>query len=194
MCPLVPDATKHHASVMDVGLVVAIAIALAFALTNGFHDASNAIATLVATRGATPGQAVLLSATFNMLGAVLLGTAVADTIGKIVQVPDDQVVLVVGSANSSNSVRLVEVALEAGAGAAYRVDNAIEIDPAWFFSASTVGVTSGASVPDSLVSGVLDLLADAGFTDVVEVTSATESLVFALPPELRRDLKAAQRI
>ena len=97
MCPLVPDATKHHASVMDVGLVVAIAIALAFALTNGFHDASNAIATLVATRGATPGQAVLLSATFNMLGAVLLGTAVADTIGKIVQVPDDKVVLVVGS-------------------------------------------------------------------------------------------------
>ena len=107
---------------------------------------------------------------------------------------ESDVVLVVGSANSSNSVRLVEVALEAGAGAAYRVDNATEIDPAWFSSASTVGVTSGASVPDSLVSGVLDLLADAGFTDVVEVTSATESLVFALPPELRRDLKAAQRI
>ena len=106
---------------------------------------------------------------------------------------ESDVVLVVGSANSSNSVRLVEVALEAGAGAAYRVDNATEIDPAWFSSASTVGVTSGASVPDSLVSGVLDLLADAGFTDVVEVTSATESLVFALPPELRRDLKAAQR-
>lgn len=107
---------------------------------------------------------------------------------------ESDVVLVVGSANSSNSVRLVEVALEAGAGAAYRVDNATEIDPAWLSSASTVGVTSGASVPDSLVSGVLDLLADAGFTDVVEVTSATESLVFALPPELRRDLKAAQRI
>ena len=106
---------------------------------------------------------------------------------------ESDVVLVVGSANSSNSVRLVEVALEAGAGAAYRVDNATEIDPAWLSSASTVGVTSGASVPDSLVSGVLDLLADAGFTDVVEVTSATESLVFALPPELRRDLKAAQR-
>ncbi|MFZ0322609.1 MAG: inorganic phosphate transporter [Actinomycetes bacterium] len=82
---------------MDLSLLLAIALSLAFALTNGFHDASNAIATLVATRGATPGQAVALSATFNMLGAVLLGTAVADTIAGIVQVPDTQTVLVVGS-------------------------------------------------------------------------------------------------
>lgn len=82
---------------MDLGLIVAIGCAMAFALTNGFHDASNAIATLVATRGATPGQAVALSAVFNMAGAVLLGTAVADTIGKIVTVPHNQMVPVVGA-------------------------------------------------------------------------------------------------
>ena len=82
---------------MDIGLLVAIGFALAFALTNGFHDASNAIATLVATRGATAGQAVVLSAVFNMAGAVLLGTAVADTIGKIVTVPQTQTVAVVGA-------------------------------------------------------------------------------------------------
>lgn len=82
---------------MEVGLIVAIGFALAFALTNGFHDASNAIATLVATRGATPGQAVVLSAVFNMAGAVFLGTAVADTIGGIVTVPQSQMVSVVGA-------------------------------------------------------------------------------------------------
>ena len=82
---------------MQVGLIIAIGFALAFALTNGFHDASNAIATLVATRGATAGQAVVLSAVFNMAGAVLLGTAVADTIGKIVTVPPTQMVAVVGA-------------------------------------------------------------------------------------------------
>ena len=82
---------------MEVGLIIAIGFAIAFATTNGFHDASNAIATLVATRGATPGQAVLLSAVFNMAGAILLGTAVADTIGKIVTVSDAQMVAVVGA-------------------------------------------------------------------------------------------------
>ncbi len=82
---------------METGLIIAIGLAVAFALTNGFHDASNAIATLVATRGATPGQAVVLSAVFNMAGAVLLGTAVADTIGKIVTVPQTQMVAVVGA-------------------------------------------------------------------------------------------------
>jgi PiT family inorganic phosphate transporter len=82
---------------VEVGLVVALLLALAFALTNGFHDASNAIATLVATRGATPGQAVALSATFNMAGALFLGTAVANTIAKIVDVPADQMVAVVGA-------------------------------------------------------------------------------------------------
>ena len=105
--------------------------------------------------------------------------------------PDSDVVIVVGSGNSSNSVRLVEVALDAGAGSAYRVDSAQEIDPTWFDGATTVGVTSGASVPDVLVNDVLDSLKELGFGTVEEVTTAEETLVFALPPELRRDLKAA---
>ena len=82
---------------MEVGLFIAIGLAFAFAVTNGFHDAADAIATLVATRVATPGQAVALSAVFNMAGAVLLGTAVADTIGTIVTVPQPQMVSVVGA-------------------------------------------------------------------------------------------------
>ena len=98
-------------------------------------------------------------------------------------------VIVVGSANSSNSVRLVEVALEAGAQAAYRVDNAGEIDDAWLAGVTSVGVTSGASVPDDLVAGVLDFLVERGFPPAVEERLAEESLVFALPPELRRDLR-----
>lgn len=102
------------------------------------------------------------------------------------------VLVVVGSGNSSNSVRLVEVGLEAGAGSAFRVDGADELDGAWFADASTVGVTSGASVPEELVDGVLDRLAEWGFGDVELVESAEESLVFALPPELRRDLRAAE--
>ena len=100
-------------------------------------------------------------------------------------------VLVVGSGNSSNSVRLVEVALDAGARAAHLVDDAGEIDEAWLDGVTTVGLSSGASVPESLVSGVLVWLAARGFADVQEVTSAQESLLFALPPELRRDLRAA---
>ena len=99
--------------------------------------------------------------------------------------------LVVGSRNSSNSVRLVEVALEAGSRAAYLVDQAADIDEAWLDGVGTVGVTSGASVPEILVRGVIEWLAERGWTDVEEVTSAQESLLFALPPELRRDLKAA---
>jgi 4-hydroxy-3-methylbut-2-enyl diphosphate reductase len=98
------------------------------------------------------------------------------------------VVLVVGSGNSSNSVRLVEVALEAGAGAAHRIDNADEVDSTWLADATTVGVTSGASVPEDLVQGVLDVLAAEGFLEVEEVVAAKETLLFALPPELRRDL------
>ena len=98
--------------------------------------------------------------------------------------------IVVGSANSSNSVRLVEVALEAGAKTAYRVDNAGEIDPAWLDGVSSVGVTSGASVPEDLVQGVLDYLVERGFPVAREERLTEESLVFALPPELRRDLRA----
>jgi 4-hydroxy-3-methylbut-2-en-1-yl diphosphate reductase len=98
-------------------------------------------------------------------------------------------VIVVGSANSSNSVRLVEVALEAGAKAAYRIDNATEIDPEWLAGVNSVGVTSGASVPDDLVQGVLDYLVDQGFPVAHEERLTEESLVFALPPELRKDLR-----
>lgn len=100
-------------------------------------------------------------------------------------------VIVVGSRNSSNSVRLVEVALEAGAKAAYRVDNAGEIDPAWLDGVDVVGVTSGASVPDSLVTGVLTYLESQGFPAAVEERLTEENLTFALPPELRKDLRAA---
>ena len=101
-------------------------------------------------------------------------------------------VIVVGSANSSNTVRLVDVALESGAKAAYRVDYASEIRQEWLDGVATVGVTSGASVPEILVNEVLDWLAQAGLGDVDEVETAEETLVFALPPALRRDIKAAQ--
>jgi 4-hydroxy-3-methylbut-2-enyl diphosphate reductase len=101
------------------------------------------------------------------------------------------VVIVVGSRNSSNSVRLVEVALEHGARSAYLVDFAAEVDPAWLADARTVGVTSGASVPEILVRDVLALLAEHGYADVQPVVSAEESLLFSLPVGLRRDLKAA---
>ena len=99
--------------------------------------------------------------------------------------------IVVGSRNSSNSVRLVEVALEAGAKASYRVDNADEIDPAWLEGVNSVGVTSGASVPDELVQGVLDYLQREGFPPAVEERLTEETLQFALPPELRKDLRRA---
>src|SRR5437763_652410 len=97
-----------------------------------------------------------------------------------------QRVLVVGSANSSNSVRLVEVARDAGAHAAYLVDDVSHIDERWLDDVDTVGVTSGASVPESLVAAVLDWLSDHGYRDVEQVVSAEEHLTFALPPELRR--------
>jgi 4-hydroxy-3-methylbut-2-en-1-yl diphosphate reductase len=100
-------------------------------------------------------------------------------------------VIVVGSANSSNSVRLAEVALEAGAKAAHRVDDAGEIDEAWLEGVDSVSVTSGASVPDDLVAGVLEFLTERGYPDAQAVHTAEESLIFALPPELRRDLRAA---
>ncbi|WP_273652076.1 4-hydroxy-3-methylbut-2-enyl diphosphate reductase [Cellulomonas fimi] len=105
--------------------------------------------------------------------------------------PHCDVVITVGSANSSNSVRLVEVALDAGARTSYRVDKASEIDPAWLDGATTVGVTSGASVPEILVRDVLELLAQHGFGTVEEVRTATEDLMFSLPRELRADLKAS---
>ena len=103
--------------------------------------------------------------------------------------PQADLVIVVGSANSSNSVRLVEVALEHGAKAAYRVDFAREIDETWFEGVSTVGVTSGASVPEVLVREVVSLLAEYGFNDVAEVTTAEEDIIFSLPKEIRSKLK-----
>ena len=103
------------------------------------------------------------------------------------------VMVVVGSSNSSNTVRLVDVALEAGARAAYRVDRANELQTEWFEGASTVGLSSGASVPEILVDGVIEWLGQLGFNDVEEVKTAQETLSFALPPELRKDIKAAAR-
>ena len=100
-------------------------------------------------------------------------------------------VIVVGSGNSSNSVRLVEVALESGASASYRVDEAGEIDDAWLEGVTTVGVTSGASVPEILVDGVLEYLQENGYPEAEAVHTAEESLIFALPPELRRAQRAA---
>ncbi len=99
--------------------------------------------------------------------------------------PQCELVIVVGSRNSSNSVRLVEVALGAGSNAAKLVDYAEDIDPAWLDGVTTVGVTSGASVPEILVRGVLDRLAEFGYGTVQPVTTANETLVFALPREIR---------
>ncbi|WP_018658277.1 4-hydroxy-3-methylbut-2-enyl diphosphate reductase [Actinomadura flavalba] len=103
---------------------------------------------------------------------------------------DSDLVIVVGSRNSSNSVRLVEVALEHGAAASHLVDYADEIDESWLDGVTTVGVTSGASVPDVLVQGVLAWLAERGYADVTEVESVKEKVHFSLPKELRRDLRA----
>ena len=105
--------------------------------------------------------------------------------------PQADLVIVVGSRNSSNSVRLVEVALEYGAKASYLVDYAEEIQDEWFTGVETIGLTSGASVPEILVKDVLATLNEHGFKDVQEITAAEESLLFALPPELRKDMKAA---
>ncbi len=107
--------------------------------------------------------------------------------------PQVDLLIVVGSGNSSNSVRLVEVGLEAGAKASYRVDNFTECHEEWLQGVETVGLTSGASVPESLVEGVLNWLAERGFGDVEEVKTAEERLVFATPPELRKAQKAATK-
>jgi 4-hydroxy-3-methylbut-2-enyl diphosphate reductase len=107
--------------------------------------------------------------------------------------PQVDLLIVVGSGNSSNSVRLVEVGLEAGAKASYRVDNFTECKEEWLAGVETVGLTSGASVPESLVDGVLNWLAERGFGDVEEVKTAEERLVFATPPELRKAQKAATK-
>jgi 4-hydroxy-3-methylbut-2-en-1-yl diphosphate reductase len=114
--------------------------------------------------------------------------------GAIKQIaPQADLVLVVGSRNSSNSVRLVEVALEYGAKASYLIDYASEADEKWLTGVTTIGVTSGASVPEILVKDLLEWLAVRGFKDVETITAIEESLTFAMPQELRRDLKAASQ-
>ncbi|MPY97307.1 MAG: 4-hydroxy-3-methylbut-2-enyl diphosphate reductase [Actinophytocola sp.] len=99
--------------------------------------------------------------------------------------PECDLVIVVGSKNSSNSKRLVEVALQAGASSAYLVDYAREVDESWLDGVTTVGVTSGASVPDVLVMELLEWLEQRGWSDVEEVTTANEKIAFALPREIR---------
>jgi 4-hydroxy-3-methylbut-2-enyl diphosphate reductase len=103
-------------------------------------------------------------------------------------------VIVVGSQNSSNSVRLAEVALEYGAKVSHLIDYAEEIQDHWFIDVETIGVTSGASVPEIFVKDVLATLAEHGYRDVQEITAAEETLLFSLPPELRKDMKAAGQI
>ncbi len=112
-----------------------------------------------------------------------------DAVKKIA--PSCDVVIVVGSQNSSNSQRLREVAVDAGARAGYLVDYASEIQDSWLAGATTVGLTSGASVPEELVMEVLDVLAERGFGEVAEVSTADEKLTFSLPQELKRDMRAA---
>ena len=104
---------------------------------------------------------------------------------------ESDLVLVIGSANSSNTVRLVEVALEAGAKAAYRIDYASEIKEEWFEGVETVGVSSGASAPEELVDEVLEYLEKRQFGKPIEITTAEEDVQFSLPKELRKDLKEA---
>ena len=105
--------------------------------------------------------------------------------------PQSDLVIVVGSQNSSNSVRLAEVALEYGTKVSHLVDFAQEIQEHWLDGVETIGVTSGASVPEILVKDVLAFLAERGYSDVETITAKEESLLFSLPPELRKDLKAA---
>ncbi len=105
--------------------------------------------------------------------------------------PQADLVLVVGSTNSSNSVRLVEVAKEYGTPQAYLLDFAAEAKEEWLVGVETIGVTSGASVPEILVDDLLVWLAERGFGDVQTITAMEESLLFSLPPELRKDMKAA---
>jgi len=105
--------------------------------------------------------------------------------------PQADLVLVVGSKNSSNSVRLVEVALEYGAKAGYLIDYASQLEDNWFEGVETIGVSSGASVPEILVTDLLTELAARGYSDVETVTAMEEHLLFAIPPELRKDLRAA---
>jgi 4-hydroxy-3-methylbut-2-en-1-yl diphosphate reductase len=107
--------------------------------------------------------------------------------------PQVELFLVVGSANSSNSVRMVEVALAAGADSAHLVENVDALDPAWLAGVETIGLSSGASVPEILVREVTDWLAARGYGEPEEVDHIEERLTFALPQELRRDMRRARQ-
>jgi 4-hydroxy-3-methylbut-2-en-1-yl diphosphate reductase len=104
---------------------------------------------------------------------------------------DCQLVLVIGAANSSNSVRLVEVARSAGA-RAHLVSEAAAVDPAWFEGVDTVGISSGASAPEWLVDELVTALRERGATEVDQVEVVPEDVHFALPGTLRRDAEAAR--
>ena len=99
--------------------------------------------------------------------------------------PRCELVIVVGSQNSSNSRRLVEVALEAGAKESHLVDYASQVKDEWFDGVSTVGVSSGASVPEILVKELVEELARRGYADAEEVTTTVETITFSLPRDLR---------
>ncbi|WP_311474652.1 4-hydroxy-3-methylbut-2-enyl diphosphate reductase [uncultured Corynebacterium sp.] len=105
--------------------------------------------------------------------------------------PQTELVIVVGSQNSSNSKRLVEVALDAGANNAYLIDYAHQVQDEWFEGVNTVGVTSGASVPEILVQELLAELAKRGYTDAEEVTTTVETITFALPRDLRQPRRSS---
>jgi 4-hydroxy-3-methylbut-2-en-1-yl diphosphate reductase len=106
--------------------------------------------------------------------------------------PEVDLLLVIGSRNSSNSNRLVEVARAAGV-AAYLIDDESEIDEAWVERVETVGLTSGASAPERLVDRVCDWFRARGVTDIAPFQTAREDVVFRLPVELRRELALAER-
>jgi 4-hydroxy-3-methylbut-2-enyl diphosphate reductase len=99
--------------------------------------------------------------------------------------PQADVVLVIGSRNSSNSNRLAEVSRERGT-PAYLVDDETEVDPAWLDGAETVGLTSGASAPEHLIARMLSWLADRGYDDVEQVAVAEEGVRFSLPAGVRQ--------
>ena len=121
---------------------------------------------------ATPHKEDICYATTNRQEAVKQLAAACDLL------------LVIGSKNSSNSLRLVEVGLRAGAQAAQRIDDAGDIDPAWFDGVSTLGITAGASAPETLVEGVIAALSELYALTVEEVSPVRETVTFKLPRAL----------
>jgi len=98
-----------------------------------------------------------------------------------------ELVLVIGSTNSSNSNRLVEVAREHGADS-YLIDNHLQVDEAWLEGVETVGITSGASAPEELVERLVGFFRERGATDISELRTVHEDVRFMLPGEIRSEL------